>query len=99
MGPWEGWQEKVWSELREKYGQMAEVKTSQLQAEISPPKFATTLGGSDISYGVVQVNKDLCGGEIGLTKKHMEIELPIGASYRSGDYMVILPLNNSASVR
>jgi cytochrome P450/NADPH-cytochrome P450 reductase len=29
----------------------------------------------------------------------MEIQLPVGASYRSGDYMVILPLNSISTVR
>jgi cytochrome P450/NADPH-cytochrome P450 reductase len=99
MGPWEAWQDQAWAALREEYGQTGEIETSQLNAEITAPKFATTLGGSDISYGVVKVNKELGGSEVGLVKKHMEIELPIGTSYRSGDYMVILPLNNITTVK
>jgi cytochrome P450/NADPH-cytochrome P450 reductase len=99
MGPWEEWQDQVWAVLREEYGQTATVGLSQLTADITPPKFASTLGGSDIGYGTVGINKDLGGSEVGLTKKHMEIELPVGSSYRSGDYMVILPLNNMATVK
>jgi cytochrome P450/NADPH-cytochrome P450 reductase len=99
MGPWEKWSEQMWSDLRKSSGTTTEVLGGQLQADITPPKFATYLGGKDIGYGVVRANKDLGGGEVGLNKKHMEIELPAGASYRSGDYMVILPLNSISNVR
>jgi cytochrome P450/NADPH-cytochrome P450 reductase len=99
IGPWEEWQDQTWAALRDAYALTGEVETNQITAEITPPKFATTLGGSDIGYGIVKVNKDLGGGEIGLRKKHMEIELPVGSSYRSGDYMVILPLNNIMTVK
>jgi cytochrome P450/NADPH-cytochrome P450 reductase len=99
MGPWEEWQDKVWESLRKAYGQSGEVESSRLHAEITSPKFATTLGGSDITYGTVKVNKELGRGEVGLVKNHMSIELPIGSSYRSGDYMVILPLNNLKTVK
>jgi cytochrome P450/NADPH-cytochrome P450 reductase len=99
VGPWEEWQDRVWASLRKDYGTTSRVASSQLQAQITPPKFATNLGGSDIGYGVVKVNRDLCGAEVGLKKKHMEIELPIGTSYRPGDYMVVLPLNNITMVK
>ncbi|RYO30510.1 Bifunctional cytochrome P450/NADPH--P450 reductase [Alternaria arborescens] len=99
MGPWEKWSEQMWSDLRKSSGTTTEILGGQLQADITPPKFATYLGGKEIGYGEVKVNKDLGGGEVGLTKKHMEIELPLGTSYRSGDYMVILPLNSISNVR
>lgn len=99
MGPWERWSEQMWSDLRKSSGTTTEVLGGQLQAEVTPPKFATYLGGKGIGHGVVKVNKSLGGGEVGLTKKHMEIELPPGTSYRSGDYMVILPMNSICNVR
>jgi cytochrome P450/NADPH-cytochrome P450 reductase len=99
MGPWESWAEQMWDDLRKSSGTTVEVLGGQLQADITPPKFATYLGGTDIGYGEVKINKVLGGGEVGLSKKHMEIELPMGTSYRSGDYMVILPINSIATVR
>lgn len=99
MGPWEDWQDQTWASLRKAYNQTTEIGKNQLTAEISSPKFATALGGSDIGYGVVKMNKELGGCEVGLAKKHMEIELPVGTSYRAGDYMVVLPLNNAAVVK
>jgi cytochrome P450/NADPH-cytochrome P450 reductase len=99
MGPWEEWRDRMWESLRNVYGQTGDVERSRLHVEITSPKFATILGGSDITYGIVKINKELGGSEVGLTKKHMEIELPVGSSYRSGDYMVILPLNNLTTVK
>lgn len=84
MGPWEEWLEKMWQDLRQESGTTTDVVGGELSTEITPPKFATHLGGPDIGYGTVKVNKDLGGKEVGLSKKHIEIELPLGASYRSG---------------
>jgi cytochrome P450/NADPH-cytochrome P450 reductase len=85
VGPWEEWLEKMWQDLREHSGTTADVVGSELATEITSPKFATHLGGPDIGYGTVKVNKDLGGKEVGLSKKHIEIELPLGTSYRSGE--------------
>lgn len=84
LGPWEDWLEAMWLDLRKSSGTTAEVLGGALQAEISSPTFATHLGGSEMGYGTVKINKNLGGSEVGLTKKHMEIELPLGTSYRSG---------------
>lgn len=99
MGSWESWSEQMWAKLRETSGTTVEVLNGALKAQITPPKFATYLGGKDIAYGLVQVNKDLGGSEVGLAKKHMEIVLPPNTSYRSGDYMVVLPLNNTLTAK
>lgn len=84
IGPWEDWTETMWRDLRQSSGTTMEVLGSELQAEIAPPKFATHLGGADIGYGIVKVNKELGGHDVSLAKKHMEIELSSGTSYRSG---------------
>ncbi|KAF2866062.1 cytochrome P450 [Massariosphaeria phaeospora] len=99
MGPWEDWTEIMWADLRRSSGTTTEVASGELKAEISAPKFATHLGGQDLGYGIVKVNKDLGGIEVGLRKRHMEIELPLGSGYRSGDYLVILPSNHPNTVK
>lgn len=99
MGPWEEWVDILWRDLREASGTTSEVYGGELRAEITPPKFASHLGGPDIGYGLVKVNKSLGGGEVGLQKKHMEIELPVGTGYRSGDYIVVLPINDIPLVK
>jgi cytochrome P450 / NADPH-cytochrome P450 reductase len=88
MGPWEEWVENMWHDLRKSSGTTTEVLNQELKAEITPPKFATNLGGSNVGYGVVKVNKDLGGAEVGLSKRHMEIELPLGSGYRAGMFSV-----------
>ena len=88
MGPWEEWTELMWEDLRKSSGTTGEITGGQLEAEIAPPKFVTHLGGPNISYGTVKVNKELGGKEIGLLKKHMEVELPVGTSYQSGEALL-----------
>ncbi|KAF3036352.1 hypothetical protein E8E12_008017 [Didymella heteroderae] len=99
LGPWEDWAENMWSALRKSSGTTTTITDGKLSAAVSPPKFATYLGGSNIGYGVVKASKNLGGEEVGLPKKQIDIELPLGSSYRSGDYMVVLPLNNPKTVR
>jgi cytochrome P450/NADPH-cytochrome P450 reductase len=84
IGPWEDWVQLMWEDVRQASGTTTEVTDGDFKAEISAPKFVTHLGGADIGYGIVKLNKDLGGSEVGLAKKHMEIELPVGTGYRSG---------------
>jgi cytochrome P450/NADPH-cytochrome P450 reductase len=84
IDPWEAWVQNMWEDVRKASGTIIEVTDDDFKAEISAPKFVTHLGGADIGYGVVKINKDLGGSEVGLAKKHMEIELPVGTGYRAG---------------
>ena len=87
MGPWEDWLDIMWSDLRKSSGVDVDIQGGALKAEITAPKFASHLGGPDIGYGIVKVNRDIGGGgEVGFIKKHMEIELPAGTGYRSGKH-------------
>ncbi|KAF2730502.1 cytochrome P450 [Polyplosphaeria fusca] len=99
MGPWEEFADNLWKVLREETGQDVEVASNLLQAEITAPTFASHLGGKDIGYGIVKENRSLGGKQVGLEKKHIEIELPLGSGYQSGDYLVVLPTNPLNTVR
>jgi cytochrome P450/NADPH-cytochrome P450 reductase len=83
VGPWEDWKEKMWTDLRKSSGVATKVSSGEMKVEITPPKFASHLGGPDIGYGVVMVNRDISEPGVGLQKKHMEVQLPAGMSYRS----------------
>lgn len=83
VGPWETWKDAMFQDLRKSSGTTMAVSGDEIQAEIAPPRFASHLGGAEIGYGVVKVNKELCAPGVGLQKKHMEIELPLGSGYRS----------------
>jgi cytochrome P450/NADPH-cytochrome P450 reductase len=84
LGPFDEWSAVMWEDIRKASSVTTEVVGVELQTEITPPKFVTHLGGPDMSYGIVKVNKSLGGSEVGLEKKHIEIELPLGSGYRSG---------------
>ncbi|CAI6265607.1 unnamed protein product [Periconia digitata] len=99
VGPWESWKETMFNDLRKSSGTSTAISGDEIQVEVKSPRFASHLGGSQIGYGVVKVNQDLGGSEVGLLKKHMEVELPMGTGYRSGDYVVVLPMNNIRTVK
>ncbi|PVI07266.1 cytochrome P450 [Periconia macrospinosa] len=99
VGPWETWKDAMFRDIRKASGTTTAISGEEIQVEVTAPKFVSHLGGSQIGYGVVKVNKDLGGGEVGLSKKHMEVELPPGSTYRSGDYFVVLPFNNIGTVK
>lgn len=83
VGPWEDWKDKMWTELRNYSGISTEVSGGEMRVEVDPPKFASHLGGPDIGYGIVKVNRDISEPGVGLQKKHMDVQLPPGMSYRS----------------
>lgn len=57
------------------------------------------LAGSEMSYGVVRENREIADTSVGPAKRHMEVELPKGTTYQTGDYLVILPLNPPSLVQ
>ncbi|KAF3031392.1 hypothetical protein E8E12_001724 [Didymella heteroderae] len=68
-------------------------------AIITSPQPSTRSGDSAVAYGIVKVNRGLGKQKAGIRTKHIEIKLPLGSSYRSGDYMMILPVNDCTTVR
>ncbi|KAK7422228.1 hypothetical protein QQX98_001751 [Neonectria punicea] len=92
----ETWEdETLWPALKEKYGTS---ETSDAQAglivEVTTPR-KTTLR-QDVEEALVISAKTLTAS--GPEKKHIEIQLPTGMSYKAGDYLAILPLNPKATV-
>lgn len=84
VGPWESWREELWRLLRVNSGDDDIHNVQSLSATISKGKSVSTLGGEEMSSGLVKENIDLGGWEVGPGKKHMEIELPENISYRTG---------------
>ncbi|KAJ3032219.1 hypothetical protein HDV00_007954 [Rhizophlyctis rosea] len=67
-----------------------------LDVEILNEQRTAALGHKDFGFGVIVENKALtpefmkCGS---LQKRHVEIKLPEGITYRAGDYLAIMPIN------
>jgi cytochrome P450 / NADPH-cytochrome P450 reductase len=100
----ETWEdETLWPSLKKKYGS-AGASSESTQAikgvgvTVSTPRTSTLR--QDVQSAVVVDTKILTrgGGETQGVKKHIEIKLPEGTTYKSGDYLAILPINPSESV-
>lgn len=94
VGSWEEWRDNILAAVRgERASSAPDESMPQLSVTIEKPASATQLAGEEISEGIVLVNKEIAGTEVGHAKKHMEVELPAGMAYEPGDYLVVLPTN------
>jgi cytochrome P450/NADPH-cytochrome P450 reductase len=113
VGPWDDWKEKLISTI---LGTKTEpLMVEELQVEFVKSDAAIKLGGEEMSYGYVRKNDVIAGTEVGPEKRHMEVELPEGATYQTGqssifmtvniyshilgDYLVVLPTNPAELVK
>ncbi|GKT45276.1 bifunctional cytochrome P450/NADPH--P450 reductase [Colletotrichum spaethianum] len=91
----EAWEDEVlWPALTEKYD-VAEAQDGNgsqpgLAVQICNPRTSTLR--QDVQEAVVSGEKILTAAEAA-QKKHMDIQLPPGMTYRAGDYLAVLPLN------
>lgn len=98
VGSWEEWRDGLLAALRGEHIDSASSapvheNTTQLTVTIEKPQSAVQLAGEEIAEGLVLVNKEIAGAEVGPAKRHMEVELPAGMAYEPGDYLVVLPKN------
>ena len=85
LGPWEDWQEKLWNSLGEEGGVNSAVK-EKMQVKIEKPEQSDLLAGSETAIGIIRENRQLAAADIGSEKRHLDIELPRGMSYRTGSH-------------
>ena len=97
FGAFEAWKENLFQVLR---------KTGDFKSVISQEKLSIEIVNSTrnlgqiTDVGIVKENKLLVeASELGPAKRHIEIELPKGQTYRAGDYLAILPINPIEVVR
>ncbi|KAK4202781.1 putative bifunctional cytochrome P450 E-class, group I:NADPH-P450 reductase [Triangularia verruculosa] len=93
----EQWEDDVfWPAVQAKYGSVAsEDRPQTLEVQLSTPR-ASTLR-QDVKEALVLEEKTLTRDD-GVLKKHLEVQLPDGMTYRAGDYLAVLPVNPKESV-
>ncbi|MFH8805606.1 bifunctional cytochrome P450/NADPH--P450 reductase [Streptomyces sp. NPDC017936] len=95
FGDFERWYQPLWDQLTERYGLPTARPTGPryrvtetASAAVAPDATATA---------VVLENRELVRGPKG-SKRHLEIRLPEGMTYRTGDYLSVLPQNHPSLV-
>lgn len=95
----ENWEdESLWPALKKKYGASKSQDgqgTSGLVVEITHPRKSTLR--QDVEEAAVIDTKVLTKGSQAV-KKHIEIRLPTGMTYKAGDYLAVLPFNPAATI-
>lgn len=95
----ESWEdESLWPALKQRYGTSDNDEsnsTAGLTVEITSPRKSTLR--QDVEEAVVVSTKSL-SNEAKSLKKHIEIKLPTGMTYKAGDYLAILPFNPPETV-
>ncbi|WP_030434831.1 bifunctional cytochrome P450/NADPH--P450 reductase [Actinoplanes subtropicus] len=103
FGDFEAWQDALWPATGTVLGVPSvatDAVSTGIQVEIVGAGREPLLRADDLGYGTVVVNREL----VDMTrpgarsKRHLEIALPEGRTYRTGDYLAVLPLNPSAVV-
>jgi cytochrome P450/NADPH-cytochrome P450 reductase len=91
FGAFEAWKENLFQILNQTAGIENIIGEESLSIDIVN---STRNLGQIKDVGIIKENKILVqANDIGPTKRHLEIELPKGQTYRTGDYLAILPIN------
>jgi len=97
FGAFDDWYAGLWDELGKSLGK--EVKAAptggQLDVEIVKTGRTSILRLAELEHGEVVENRELVDmkSPLGRSKRHIDIRLPEGMSYRAGDYLAVLPHN------
>jgi len=92
FGAFENWKEHLFRTLQKDAGNSNVISDDEkLSIEIVNRKRNL---GQMTDFGIVLKNNILVeANEIGPMKRHLEIQLPKGQTYRAGDYLAVLPTN------
>ncbi|KAL8787186.1 MAG: hypothetical protein Q9195_007877 [Heterodermia aff. obscurata] len=91
-GDWENWVSTFWHTLQKTGQAGSSEQKSELSLQVIKHDMPSTLGGQEMSWGIVKSARSLGGSEIGPEKRDLEVQLPEGSTYRT-------ELNSSATQR
>ncbi|MFI6599287.1 bifunctional cytochrome P450/NADPH--P450 reductase [Nonomuraea sp. NPDC050536] len=102
FGDFDDWYEHFWEKISAEFGQTHAdpAISSQLEVSFTGAVRDPLLRTNDLQLGTVVANHELVdlSQPNARSKRHLEIALPAGATYRTGDYLAVLPLNPAATV-
>ncbi|TVT39764.1 cytochrome P450, partial [Amycolatopsis rhizosphaerae] len=102
FGDFDGWYDRFWPAVAAALGQRTAepAPTAELEVTFVGPTRDPLLRANDLALGTVVVNRELTSPGLppDRRKRHLEIALPEGTTYRAGDYLAVLPLNPPAAV-
>lgn len=78
-------------ELLQHVGVEVEISSSKTNA-------TQTSDGEHMSVGVIVASSELADASVGAPKRHVEVRLPRGITYKSGDYLVVQGRNSDEAV-
>lgn len=102
FGAFDAWYQGFWPALAATFGKNAEpqVQGPVVAVEMLDRGRSATLRQDDLGVGHLIANRELVNMDnpLGRSKRHFEIELPEGMTYRAGDYLAVLPRNAQVNV-
>jgi cytochrome P450 / NADPH-cytochrome P450 reductase len=102
FGEFEDWYEGFWGPVGAEFDQLSDAPspTAALQVEFVGGTRDPILRQNGLQMGTVVANRELVDMSApgARSKRHLEIALPAGMTYRTGDYLAVLPLNPAAAV-
>lgn len=101
FGDFDRWYAGFWQQMGEALG--VEVRetpqTPNMEIEFVTSVRDPLIRQNDLEMGTVVVNRELTRNGVGRrSKRHFEVALPEGMTYRTGDYLAVLPLNPPENV-
>jgi cytochrome P450/NADPH-cytochrome P450 reductase len=97
FGAFDEWYGSLWGDLGRALGKEVQAAPTggQLQVEVVKAGRTAILRLGDLEHGEVVENRELVdmSSPLGRSKRHIDIALPEGMSYRAGDYLAVLPHN------
>ncbi|GAA0943035.1 bifunctional cytochrome P450/NADPH--P450 reductase [Actinocorallia libanotica] len=102
FGDFEDWYARLWGPVDAEFGQStaAPAVSPLLEVEFVGSVRDPLLRSNRLRLGTVVANRELVDTGVpgARSKRHLEIALPEGVTYRAGDYLAVLPLNPAALV-
>jgi cytochrome P450/NADPH-cytochrome P450 reductase len=102
FGGFDAWYEGLWADLGRAVGKAAVASKGapSLEVEVVKAGREAALRLTDLRQATILSNCDLVDAASfqAPSRRHLEIALPAGMSYRTGDYLAVLPRNPPANV-